>query len=341
LVLTSTARGPDAEIILVADSTAGALTTYLSDWTIVGGAVFAVGTYPDFVSLTSTGSNILTIGTGAGAFILDATLGKLTVPGFIDPTALIFDEVDLSTVPTGANKGAIGVADGSGGTTANALYYKDDAGVLTNLLLGGGGGAPVAGTYVTTSVEGGLPNSSRILGLAGEIAFTPAGSDLVASLVTTGVTANTYNSANVTVDTKGRITVGAPGERSVSRQMLIPVGVTIPPTFTVDEYDFFNGNFTPTAVWVYLETAFTGVAAADVTLDILMRGGGAAPGAPVSILTVPLTNIGALPPTQGSLIPITSPGTLTGPVVTQIQVNYQNTAPTGGGGLVVTLVGTL
>jgi hypothetical protein len=123
--------------------------------------------------------------------------------------------------------------------------------------------------------------------------------------------------------------------------MMIPIGVTIPPTFTIDEFDFFNGNFTPTAVWVYMETAFTGVAAGDVTVDVLMRGGGAAPGAPVSILTVPGTNIGALPATQGSFIPITSPGTLTGPVVTQIQVNFQNTAPTGGGGLVVALVGTL
>jgi hypothetical protein len=124
--------------------------------------------------------------------------------------------------------------------------------------------------------------------------------------------------------------------------MMVPVGVVVgpPPGFEVCEFDVFNGQFTPTAIWVYLETAFAGVAAGDVVLDVLMRGSANAAGAPASVLGggVP---IGALTAGVASAMPIVPPGTLSGPVLTQIKVNYQNSSPAAGGGLVVILVGTL
>lgn len=341
LVLTSRATGPDAEILLVNDSTAGTLTTYLSDWSISGGAAFVRGTAPDFVAFRATGNEVLQIGT-TSPMLYDGTTGKLTVPGLIDPTGMVFDEEGPANVPTGATKGGLFVADGTAGTTANALYYKSAGGILTNLLLGGGGGAPLTSTYITSTDETAtLPNSLRILGTAGQITLTPSGVNLVASLPNTTVTAGSYNQANVTVDAKGRLTAASAGQHSISRQMLVPIGVVIPPSFIVNEYDFFQGSFTPVAVWVYIETAFTGVVAGDITLDILMRGDGSNPGAMASVFLTP-ANIAGIVAGQGTLVPLTdAPGLLTGPVVTQIQVTYQNNPPTGGTGLVVTLVGTL
>jgi hypothetical protein len=126
--------------------------------------------------------------------------------------------------------------------------------------------------------------------------------------------------------------------------MMIPVGVTIPPDFDVCEFDFFADAFTPTGVWVYLETAFVGVVAADIQLDVLGRGSANIAGpVPVSFFLNPV-DIGAFPEKRGSFIPISAlipPGTLSGPVVIQIFVKYTNGAPTAGGGLVVSVVGTL
>ena len=344
--LTSSVRGPDAEILLIEDSTGALpgspLNQYLGDLTKFGGAAFVKGTYPDFVALQSTGSEILQVGTTL-PMIYDGTTGKLTVPGLIDPTGMVFDEYGEGSIPTGANKGAIFVSDGTGGAGAtNALYYKDEGGGLTNLLLGGGGGAPTNLDYLTFSDETPtLTNSLQIVGTGGEINFLASGSTYVASLFATGVVANTYNHADITVDSKGRITSAFAGTKTISRQMMIPLGVTIPPDFDVCEFDFFAESFTPTGVWVYLETAFVGVVAADIQLDVLGRGAATVPGVQSSFFAAPV-NIGALPATQGSFIPLTAaPGTLSGPVVIQIFVKYTNGAPTAGGGLVVSVVGTL
>lgn len=71
------------------------------------------------------GTPMLTIANG------DVILNnKLTVPGLIDPTGIIFVEEDPVNVPTGVGKSAVFVADGSGGTRANELYYKNDVGSL-------------------------------------------------------------------------------------------------------------------------------------------------------------------------------------------------------------------
>jgi hypothetical protein len=203
--------------------------------------------------------------------VYEGATGKLTVPGLIDPTGLIFDEEGEANVPTGVDKGAIFVSDGSGGAaTVNGLYYKDENGVLTLL----SGGAAVS------------------------------------------------------------------SERTISRQMLIPPsGATVP--FEVNELDIINSDFTPTAVWVYIETAFTVASPGDITLDITMRSTANNPGSRTSIFSAPVP-IDAFTAGQATAVPITvSPGTLSGPVVIEIKVNYINAAPTAGAGLVVALTGTV
>ena len=85
--------------------------------------------------------------------VFDADTGKLTVPGLIDPTGMVFDEAALP--PTGGAKGAIFVSDGTGGLVANTLYYVDAAGNPIDISSGSGGGtlqdAYDAGNTITTA----------------------------------------------------------------------------------------------------------------------------------------------------------------------------------------------
>jgi hypothetical protein len=101
-------------------------------------ALSSAGAAGNAVSLTCTGTQQLKVGSGANSIILDGDTGKLTVPGLIDPTGVIFKEVGAANVPTGANEGAIFVSDGTAPAgTANALYYKHSNGGAVQLLGGG------------------------------------------------------------------------------------------------------------------------------------------------------------------------------------------------------------
>jgi hypothetical protein len=80
-----------------------------------------VGSY---AMVSVTGTNELSVGVGGatGPLVYNADTGKLTVPGIIDPTAVVFD---LAGAPgTGASEGAIFVSDGSGGLVSGALYFQ-------------------------------------------------------------------------------------------------------------------------------------------------------------------------------------------------------------------------
>ena len=122
IVITTTATGPNAVIYELA-SDAG-VSVALGDFTAAGGAVFVPGTYAAMMDIQCPAAGVLSIGpSGAtGPLVYNSATGKLTVPGIIDPTGIVFDEA--ATVATGAAEGAIFVSDGSGGLVVNHLYYR-------------------------------------------------------------------------------------------------------------------------------------------------------------------------------------------------------------------------
>jgi hypothetical protein len=70
-----------------------------------------------------------------GDFIID---GKLTVTGMIDPIGLQLTESNTTAVgATGAGKATLYSSDGTDGQTQNHPIWKDDTGVLHDLLAGG------------------------------------------------------------------------------------------------------------------------------------------------------------------------------------------------------------
>lgn len=82
------------------------------------------GTYGQYIDVQVTAAQevSLGIGGGAGPLVYNATTGKLTVPGIIDPTALVFERA--AAPATGATEGALWVSDGSGGLVVDHLYYR-------------------------------------------------------------------------------------------------------------------------------------------------------------------------------------------------------------------------
>ena len=134
IVLTSVAKGATAEVFFIsADAGVDASLGVFS------GQAMVAGTWPDSTAIAATGTSEITFGAGnPNPMIYDSATGKLTVPGLIDPTGMVFDEAGQPA--TGANKGALFVSDGSGGLVLNHLYYVNAAGTPTDITTGGGGG---------------------------------------------------------------------------------------------------------------------------------------------------------------------------------------------------------
>jgi hypothetical protein len=134
------------------------------------------------VVFTVTGPETLQIGATL-PFVYDGMTGKLTIPGIIDPTAIVFEEADVPT--TGSTEGAVFVSDGTGGLTAGHLYYVPPSdGTPVDISNPAAASADTlqavydAGRVVTLSsgltpieITGGIPVSSALL------AFKKAGGD--------------------------------------------------------------------------------------------------------------------------------------------------------------------
>lgn len=173
IVISTVAKGATAEVFYL-DADAGV------DAAVGGfsGQAMVPGTWPDTVSVGVTGTTEITFGAGdPNPMIYDSTTGKLTVPGLIDPTGLIFDEAGVP--PTAATQGGVFVSDGSGGLVQNELYYVDGTGTTFNLMPGGGGislqGAYNGGnTIVTagaTNIDFTLTSGNFIVTGGGAVAF--------------------------------------------------------------------------------------------------------------------------------------------------------------------------
>lgn len=74
----------------------------------------------NYAQLQVTGPRTLEIGTGVN-LVYDGTTGNLTVPGIIDPTAVVFNKAAAPT--TGVSEGGVFVSDGTGGLIDGHLYY--------------------------------------------------------------------------------------------------------------------------------------------------------------------------------------------------------------------------
>lgn len=126
--LTTVSNGPTAEVFFL---NAGAgLDVALGVW---AGQVMVAGTWPSFMEVVVTAANEIAFGPAgaAGPLIYNATTGKLTVPGIIDPTGIVFD--NNPPLSSAATKGAIWVGDGTGGTVLGDFYYRYEAGAIVNI----------------------------------------------------------------------------------------------------------------------------------------------------------------------------------------------------------------
>jgi hypothetical protein len=124
--LTCVSKGVLSDVVYVGDTDSGNINADLGDFQISSGATYTAGTDPQYVNIHSSAMHEITIGEGGttGPMIYNSDTGKLTVPGLLDPTGLIFVEENQNNVPTGANEGAIFVSDGTDGLVQNNLYFK-------------------------------------------------------------------------------------------------------------------------------------------------------------------------------------------------------------------------
>lgn len=160
ITVSSRTTGPSARVYFLSASAGldAALGTF-------DGQPMASGTYPDFVAVQATAANEVTFGANGvtGPLVYNADTGKLTVPGLIDPTGVVFEEA--AAPGTGSTEGAVFVSDGTGGLTLGDLYYQGPGSAVPIALGGGGGGsvplqpwARLATTGNVAALAGGAPS---------------------------------------------------------------------------------------------------------------------------------------------------------------------------------------
>lgn len=125
------------------------------------------------VRLTATAAQTLSIGTTL-PMVFDGATGKLTVPGVIDPTAVVFEQAAPPT--TAATEGALFISDGSGGLTANAPYFRGSSNESPVSLFNGT--APPIVYYVDPRLPG-RPTLRQYQTIADALAGVTPGSDPV------------------------------------------------------------------------------------------------------------------------------------------------------------------
>ena len=281
LQLTSAATGPNAQVFFISDDQGGVINTALGDFSLPS-ASFTAGTHATFVDIRTSGTQEITIGDGTNDMVYNAVTGKLTIPGLIDPTGVIFDEIGEAAITTGAGKGGIFVSDGTGGApAAGNIWYKDPVGTLTDLTAaGGGGGAPVGAPYLLATANGTLTGSRVTLGITNEIAIVDggAGANFDIGLADFGPGAGgPFTNATVSIDIKGRVTAIASGATAVSQHQFTKslLVATNAGANTVKEFEviaFTGGLTTGAEVKIYLTSSISSGAAVNLAINVGPHG---------------------------------------------------------------------
>ena len=210
--IESATKGPLAQVFYVGGD--AATNTDLGNFQ---GALQTNGTWPSSMEVVVSAANEISFGPNAltGPLVYNADTGKLTVPGVIDPTGMIYTESTLANITlaangwTGAGVGGLYVSDGTDGQDNNHLYYVFEDGTPIKLSGGGGGGG-----MTRFFIEDSAGNTSTILdndtiifdNSTGETTVAVSGDNVSIGLANTGVTAGTYISPVIAVDSTGRIT---------------------------------------------------------------------------------------------------------------------------------------
>lgn len=209
IAVTSVMKGPGSFVYLL--SADPGLDTALG---VFDGQVMVPGTWTETITVDVSLDQEITIGANGatGPLIYNADTGKLTVPGLIDPTGMVFTQA--GTPSTASNEGAIFVSDGTGGLVAGSLYYVPaSTGTPVNISGGGTGdvvgpGSSTANALARYSGTSGklLKNSTATLDDAGALSTTSISATTVTAsgtLDATGATITGIDAADVGADPAG------------------------------------------------------------------------------------------------------------------------------------------
>lgn len=279
---------------------------------------------------------------GPTSALLGITLDDTAVPGTatLELGSSEYDEAGV-VVGGGVVRSAL--------TRGTSLYFDDTlAGLGVNTVqeaidaIAGGVGAPVNATYLTLTLNAGLTQERTLSPIVGELSFADGGANgaYTLGLANTAVVAGAKVRANLTVDSKGRLTAAASSvtQYVYHRQMPIPLGG---PPAIYEEYMLVtqSTNFAfaggAGAFKIFLHTAFA-LPPGSVLVDLLVGPAGA----PVSLLAAPV-DISAVLANS-----ITTPALLAGAynyaanTVILFRVNY-TAGPVTGAGLVLSLTGAI